>query len=507
MVRTRFAPSPTGFLHIGGLKTALFAYLFAKKNGGDFILRIEDTDQNRYVEGGMEQIIWSLNWGGITYSEGPDNGGKYGPYIQSQRKEIYQKYIKELIDKGYAYYCFCSNERLEEVRKFQNENHLPSKYDRTCLNLSKEEVEKRIASGEKYVIRMKVPDNEAIKFHDLIKGDVEFNSKELDDQVLIKSDGLPTYHFAVVVDDHLMNITHVIRADEWLSSTPKHILLYKYFGWEAPQHAHVPPLLGKDGKKKLSKREGSTSVDQFAEMGYLNEGLVNYLVLSGWNPGTTEEIFTMKQLEEKFDLNRCQKAGAIFDPVRLDWINGQHIRRANLNDFSKSLEEYILNYKKDNEKFKVLNLKFKDKDELLNKFIIIEKQRINKLSEIEDDLYILDFDESYDVKGILNEKMNVNNDNVKDILEKSLEFIKNDLRINYNKTETEETKKQEEENIKQQFIGFINKLGLKNGQILWPIRYALSGKEKSVGVFELIWAIGKDDAVSRVEKAIEKIKR
>ena len=500
MVRTRFAPSPTGFLHIGGLKTALFAYLFAKQNKGIMLLRIEDTDQNRYVEGGMEQIIWSLKWGGVYYDEGPDNGGDYGPYIQSQRKEIYQKYAKELIEKGFAYYCFCSNERLEEVRKFQSENHLPSKYDRTCLNLSKEEAEKRIASGEKYVIRMTVPDNEIIKFHDLIKGDVEFNSKEIDDQVLVKSDGLPTYHFAVVVDDHLMKISHVIRADEWLASTPKHILLYKYFGWEAPQHAHVPPILGKDGKKKLSKREGSTSVNQFAQAGYLKEGLINYLVLLGWNPGTTEEIFNIEELIEKFDLNKCQKAGAIFDPVRLDWINGQHIRRMSLNDFSKNLLEYVKEYKKD-EKFGVLN----GNNNALDRFMIIEKQRINKLSEIEDDLYILDSNYDYDVNSIFNEKMGVNKDSIKDILEKSIEFIKKDLVINHIENETEDSKKQEEENIKQQFVAYINKLGLKNGQVLWPIRYALSGKDKSVGVFEMIWAIGKDESIKRIEKAISKI--
>ena len=506
MVRTRFAPSPTGFLHIGGLKTALFAYLFAKRNGGDFILRIEDTDQARYVEGGMEQIIWSLKWGGVNYSEGPDVKGEYGPYIQSQRKEIYQKYVKELIEKGFAYYCFCSNERLEEMRKKQEENKQAPKYDRTCLNLSKEEVEKRIASGEKYVIRMKNPENEVIKFKDLIKGDIEFNSKELDDQVLMKSDGLPTYHFAVVVDDHLMQISHVIRADEWISSTPKHILLYKFFGWDIPLYGHVPPLLGKDGKKKLSKREGSTSVNQFAEAGYLNEGLVNYLVLSGWNPGTTEEIFTMKQLEEKFDLSRCQKAGAIFDPVRLDWINGQHIRLVEVEAFRNFIKEYIENYRKENEKFNVLFSEFKKDSEILNRFVLIEKERINKLSEIEDDLYILEFNNEYEISGIFNEKMNVTKDNVKEILEKSIKFIKNELEITYLDKEDELSKKQSENSIKEQFVEFINKLELKNGQVLWPIRYALSGKEKSVGVFELIWAIGKDEAIKRIENAILKIK-
>ncbi|MBP8688905.1 glutamate--tRNA ligase [Patescibacteria group bacterium] len=501
MVRTRFAPSPTGFLHIGGLKTALFAYLFARKNNGSFILRIEDTDQNRYVKGGMEQIIWSLKWVGISYDEGPDVGGQYGPYIQTQRKDIYQKFAIELINRGFAYYCFCSSERLNELRKYQNEHHLPSKYDRHCLNLSKEEIKKRIENGEKYVIRMKIPDNEIIKFHDLIKGDVEFNSNELDDQILIKSDGLPTYHFAVVIDDHLMNITHVIRADEWLSSTPKHILLYRYFGWDIPQYVHVPPILGQDGKKKLSKREGSVSVNQFAEAGYLREGLINYLALLGWNPGTTEEIFTIDDLINKFDLNKCQKAGAIFDPKRLDWINGQHIRKMTLEDFSNRVIEYVENYKKDDKRFaKVL-----DSNDLVSRFMIIEKQRINKLSEIEDDLYMLDFDYKYDINGIFNAKMGVDKDNIKDILEKSIDFIQNKLIINYSVREDEESKMKEEESIKQQFISFITDLKLKNGQVLWPIRFALSGKDKSAGVFELVWAIGKDETIKRINASIAKL--
>lgn len=501
MIRTRFAPSPTGFLHIGGLKTALFAYLFARKNNGSFILRIEDTDQNRYVKGGMEQIIWSLKWANINYDEGPDVGGQYGPYIQTQRKDIYQKFAIELINRGFAYYCFCSSERLEELRKYQNEHHLPSKYDRHCLNLSKEEIKKRIENGEKYVIRMKIPDNEIIKFHDLIKGDVEFNSNELDDQILIKSDGLPTYHFAVVVDDHLMNITHVIRADEWLSSTPKHILLYRYFGWDIPQYVHVPPILGQDGKKKLSKREGSVSVNQFAEAGYLREGLINYLALLGWNPGTTEEIFTIDELINKFDLNKCQKAGAIFDPKRLDWINGQHIRKMTLEDFSNRVIEYVENYKKDDKRFaKVL-----DSNDLVSRFMIIEKQRINKLSEIEDDLYMLDFDYNYDINGIFNAKMGVDKDNIKDILEESIDFIQNKLIINYSVKENEESKINEEENIKQQFVSFITDLKLKNGQVLWPIRFALSGKDKSAGVFELVWAIGKNETIKRINASIAKL--
>ncbi len=502
MIRTRFAPSPTGFLHIGGLKTALFAYLFAKKSDGKFILRIEDTDQNRYVEGGMEQIIWSLKWAGINYDEGPDVGGEYKPYIQSERREIYQKYINELLDKGFAYRCFCTNERLEEMRRKQEENKMPPKYDKHCLSLSKEEIDQKVANGEKYVIRMKAPDNEWIKFNDLIKGKIEFNTKELDDQVLIKSDGLPTYHFAVVVDDHLMNISHVIRADEWVSSTPKHILLYKYFDWKEPEYAHVPPILAPGGKKKLSKREGSVSVNEFVNLGYLPEGMINYLVLLGWNPGTTEEIFTMEELIEKFDLSKCQKAGAVFDIKRLEWVNGQHIRKMDTMIFRTKLMDYIIqdiNKRANNESF--------------IKFAIIEQERINKLSEYKQDFNIIyNFDESYDGELILNEKMGADkvsaelafNESIK--LIESIDFEKlNSEVIKTDNSKLIELKKSYEEFIKNKFLDLVKNLNMKNGQILWPVRYALTGTDKSPTIFELVWILGKEESVRRLNIGIKKI--
>ena len=501
MIKTRFAPSPTGYLHIGGLKTALFSYLFAKQNGGHFILRIEDTDQARFVEGGIEQIKWSLNWGGLNWDEGPDNGGENGPYIQTQRREIYQKYIKELLEKGFAYYCFCSSERLQEMRDAQTKNNMPPKYDKHCLNLSKEEIEQKISNGEKYVIRMKVPENQIIKFKDAIKGDIEFNTKEVDDQVLMKSDGLPTYHFAVVIDDHLMEITHIIRADEWVSSTPKQILLYNAFGWEVPVFAHVPPILAPGGKKKLSKREGSVSVNEFYDQGILPEGMINYLVLLGWNPGTTEEIFSMDELIKRFDLSKCQKAGAVFDPVRLEWVNGQHIRKMDAKLFRERLSKFMSN------ELDLNSLMFK-------KFSIIEQERINKLSQYKEDFDIVtNFNESYDGNLVLNDKMGADKVNAELALNESIKLINS---IDFEKLNSEfencedsklmELKKIHEEFIKNLFLDLVKNLNAKNGQILWPVRYALTGVAKSSTIFELVWILGKEESVRRLNIGLTKLK-
>lgn len=504
MIKTRFAPSPTGYLHIGGLKTALFSYLFAKQNKGNFILRIEDTDQARFVEGGIDQIKWSLKWGGLNWDEGPDGVGNNGPYVQTQRKEIYQKYIKELLDKGFAYYCFCSSERLQIMRDEQTKNSMPPKYDRHCLNLSKEEIEKRIANGEKYVIRMKVPENQIIKFKDAIKGDIEFNTKEVDDQVLMKSDGLPTYHFAVVVDDHLMEVSHIIRADEWVSSTPKQILLYNAFGWEVPVFAHVPPILAPGGKKKLSKREGSVSVNEFYDQGILPEGMINYLALLGWNPGTTEEIFTMDELINRFDLFKCQKAGAVFDPIRLEWVNGQHIRRMETSKFKEKLYEFIEKTK--NQKLLIKDLDFK-------KFAIIEQERINKLSQYEEDFNILfNFNNNYESAKLLNEKMGADKVSAEVAFKESIKLIESldlesmDSEFNSCNGNLIELKKQQEEFIKNKFLDLVKSLNMKNGQVLWPIRYAVSGSDKSPTIFEIIWTLGKEESIKRINVALDKIK-
>ncbi len=325
-IRTRFAPSPTGYLHVGGLRTALYAYLLAKKNGGQFLLRIEDTDQTRLVPGATENIISALQWAGIDFDEGPGKEGPCGPYIQSQRLPLYQKHAEELVAAGHAYYCFCSSERLDQIREMQIAHKLPPAYDKHCRNLSPAEVEARRDSQPTSVIRMKIPTEGEITFSDIIRGSVTFNYKAVDDQVLLKSDGFPTYHLAVVVDDHYMNISHVIRGEEWLSSTPKHILLYYYFGWTAPVFAHLPLLLNSD-RSKLSKRQGDVAVEDYKNKGYLAEALVNFIAFLGWNPGDTREFFSMEELIKEFSLTCVGKAGAVFNLEKLDWLNSQYLQK------------------------------------------------------------------------------------------------------------------------------------------------------------------------------------
>lgn len=334
-VRVRFAPSPTGFVHIGSLRTALYNYLFAKKMGGEYILRVEDTDQTRLVDGAIENMLNAMKWAGVNHSEGvmlDDNGnitqvGQNGPYIQSERLDIYKEYIKELLDAGKAYYCFCTKDRLDIVREKQKEAGETPRYDGHCRDLTQEEIDAKIAAGEPYVIRLKLPENHVIKFTDLVRGETEFNTNDLDDQVLIKTDGFPTYHFAVVVDDHLMKITHVIRGEEWVSSTPKHVYLYEAFGWEAPTFVHLPNILNKE-KKKLSKRHGDVAVEDFKKKGYLPEGLVNYVALVGWSPEDNQEIFSMEELESTFSVERVSKSGGVFDTEKLNWVNQHYVKDA-----------------------------------------------------------------------------------------------------------------------------------------------------------------------------------
>ena len=350
-VRVRFAPSPTGYLHIGGLRTALFNYLYARHTGGDMLLRIEDTDRTRFVEGALENLLKALKWSGIEIDEGvmlDENGevtqkGDCGPYIQSERVEkgIYDKYINQLIEEGKAYYCFCSQERIDKVRDQQRADGLTPKYDGLCRSIPLEEAKKRVAAGEPHTVRLKLPVNRDITFNDRIKGKITFNTDDQDDQVLIKRDGFPTYHFAVVVDDHLMGITHVVRGDEWVSSTPKHVYLYEAFGWEAPEYIHLPTVLNKD-HKKYSKRNGDGLVEDFIEEGYMAEGLINFLALLGWSPDSEEEIFTMKQLAEQFDFDRVNKTGAVFDKRKLDWVNGHYVRDLSVEELAKKIKPYLI---------------------------------------------------------------------------------------------------------------------------------------------------------------------
>ena len=336
-VRVRFAPSPTGFVHIGSLRTALYNYLYAKGSNGKYILRIEDTDQNRFVEGAIEGMLEAMDWAHVNHDEGmivKNDGslaqvGEYGPYVQSERLDIYQEHIKTLLNKGDAYHCFCSKERIDEVREKQREQGLLPRYDGFCKGLSKEEVEAKKAAGEAYVIRLKLPEKTDISFNDVVRGNVVVSTEDMDDQVLIKSDGFPTYHFAVVVDDHMMGITHVIRGEEWLISTPKHVYMYQIFGWEAPQYVHLPNILNSE-RKKLSKRQGDVAVEDFMKKGYLPEGLVNYIALVGWSPEDNQEILSMEELIQKFSLERVSKSGGVFDVNKLNWVNAHYIKESSV---------------------------------------------------------------------------------------------------------------------------------------------------------------------------------
>ncbi len=340
MVRTRFAPSPTGYLHVGGLRTALFNYLFAKHHGGKYILRIEDTDQTRKVEGATEQLLASLQWAGLRHDEGPDIGGPYGPYVQSQRTELYRQHAEKLVTTGHAYYCFCTAHRLDRVRADQQEKGLTPKYDGHCRNLSAETIGEKRAAKQPHVIRLKMPQEGQTVFNDLIRGEVRVQNELVDDQVLLKSDGYPTYHLANVVDDHHMHITHVIRGEEWLLSVPKHLQLYRALGWQAPQMAHLPLLLNPD-RSKLSKRQGDVAVEDYMAKGYLPQALINFVALLGWNPGTDEEFFTLAELVEKFTLERVNKSGAVFDIEKLNWMNGHYIRRLSEDELVAFLTPFL----------------------------------------------------------------------------------------------------------------------------------------------------------------------
>lgn len=340
VVRTRIAPSPTGFPHIGTIYQVLFDFAYARKFNGTFVLRLEDTDRNRLVEGAEDVIYSALSWFGLDADEDPKKGGPFAPYRQSERLPIYKKYVDELIDKGHAYYCFCTKERLDQMRKDQEANHKPPMYDKTCMKLTTDEVKAKLDSGIAHVVRMKIPENEKIVVHDLLSGDIEFDSSVIDSQVILKSDGFPTYHLGVVVDDHLMEITHVIRGKEWISSTPKHVLLYKYFGWDMPVHAHLPLILNADGKGKLSKRHGHASVDYYRKLGYLPEAVLNYLSNIVWNHPEGKEIYSLEEFISLFDLTDITSQAPRFDLQKLDWVNSQYIKAKSDEDLYVAISQY-----------------------------------------------------------------------------------------------------------------------------------------------------------------------
>ncbi|HHY82103.1 MAG TPA: glutamate--tRNA ligase [Clostridiales bacterium] len=479
-VRTRFAPSPTGYLHIGGLRTALYAYLIAKKNNGKFLLRIEDTDQDRFVEGAIEVIYKTLKLVGLQHDEGPDIGGPYGPYIQSERKPIYLKYAKELVERGGAYYCFCSKERLDQLREEAARNNTVFKYDGHCRNLSRDEVERRLQAGEPYVIRQKVPYTGTTSFHDELFGTITVENSTLEDGILIKSDGLPTYNFANVVDDHLMKINPVVRGSEYLSSTPKYNLIYESFGWEIPKYIHLAPVMKEPGKK-LSKREGDASFEDFYNKGFLKEAIVNYVALLGWSPGDDREFFTMDELIEAFDIKGLSKSPAIFDINKMRWMNSEYIKKLSLEEFHKM----ALPYYKD--------AGLPDNMNLLRLSSLIQG-RIEILSDIPDIVAFLKVMPEYEADLFVHKKSKTTLENSYENLAKAIEVL-------------EMLEEWTEERIHQVLIDLITQLGVKNSQLLWPVRVAASGKLVTPGgAAEILGLLGKNESMRRLHIGLDKLK-
>lgn len=476
--RVRFAPSPTGYLHVGGLRTALYNYLFAKQSGGDFILRIEDTDQNRYVEGAVENLVKTLKWVGLEYDEGPNKEGSVGPYFQSKRLDFYNKYANQLLEQGDAYRCFCTPERLSDLKEQQQKAKLPqAKYDKHCLNLSKEEIEKNIVDGISYVIRLNVKPGDGVIINDVVRERVEFSRDVIDDQVLIKTDGFPTYHMANVVDDHLMGITHVIRGEEWLSSTPKHILLYNAFGWKIPIFAHLPLLLNAD-RSKLSKRQGDVAVEDYKLKGYLKEALINFVALLGWGTSDNDEFFNMNDLIEKFSLERIHKAGAIFNVEKLDWINAEHLRKQDKNIILNMLKEILA-------ESKYKDLEFTDEYLLL----VIEGmlERVSFIKDyIDNSPYFFESPNVYDEEVI---SKRWKDDSVK-LLENYAAKISG---LN------NPTKEDFEIALKQ----VAEEAECGAGRIIHPVRVATSGVGIGPGVYDLLFILGKDEVIARINKAIK----
>ncbi len=467
-VRTRFAPSPTGYLHIGGLRTALYGFLYSKKNNGDFILRIEDTDTARYVEGSVQIIYDTMRDSKIMYDEGPDVGGNYGPYIQSERKDIYKKYAEKLVELGGAYYCFCTPERINSLK--DEEGNV--RYDKHCLKLSKEEIEEKIKNGEPYVIRQNIPENGVGTYHDLVYGDISVDYKDIEDGILLKSDGMPTYNFANVIDDHLMGITHVIRGTEYLSSTPKYNLMYDAFGWERPTYIHLPPIM-KDSQHKLSKRNGDASYEDFVNKGYIKEAIVNYIALLGWSPKSNVEKMSLDELISNFSLDGISKSPSIFDETKMKWLSGEYIKEMPYEDF------------------KILAIPFLSKSSVYNKFdtdklLNLVKNRVQILSEIPEKLEFLVNFNKFDVNLFVNEKQKTSLSLAKDILPKIYDLL-NSIKDFSNA------------NLFENLVKLSNDLGIKKQALLWVMRIALTGLESTAGgATEIAELIGKEETLYRI---------
>ncbi|MBR4014676.1 MAG: glutamate--tRNA ligase [Anaerotignum sp.] len=476
-IRTRFAPSPTGYMHIGNLRTALYEYLIAKSQGGKFILRIEDTDQGRLVEGATDVIYKTLEMTGLHHDEGPDIGGEYGPYIQSQRMGMYMDYALELVEKGEAYYCFCTKERLESLKESNAEGAAFAKYDRHCLGLSKEEVQAKLDAGEPFVIRQKMPDTGTTTFTDVVYGEISVDNTELDDQILMKADGFPTYNFANVVDDHLMHITHVVRGSEYLSSTPKYNLLYKAFGWEPPVYVHLPAVM-RDAHHKLSKRHGDKSFEDLVNEGYVVEAIVNYIALLGWSPADNTEIFSLKELEKKFDIAGLSKSPSIFDIKKLTWMNGEYLKAMDFDRF------YALAEPK-------LKAALADTNLDLKKIAALLQKRLETLNDIPALVAFFKELPTYDTELYTHKKMKTNDEIALSSLQAALPVL-------------EGLSDWSEGAIHDALMALVGELGIKNGQLLWPVRTALSGEATSPGgAMELADILGKEEALRRIRTGIE----
>lgn len=477
-IRTRFAPSPTGRMHVGNLRSALYEFLIAKHAGGDFMLRIEDTDQERFVEGAVDIIYRTMEKTGLIHDEGPDKDGGFGPYVQSERMQtgIYMKYAMELVDKGEAYYCFCDKERLSTLKSEVVEGKEITVYDKHCLSLSKEEVEANLAAGKPFVIRQNIPNEGTTTFHDELYGDITVENAELDDMILIKSDGYPTYNFANVVDDHTMNITHVVRGNEYLSSSPKYQRLYDAFGWESPTYIHLP-LITDENHKKLSKRSGHSSFEDLIEQGFLTEAVVNYIALLGWSPEDNREIMTLKELIRDFDYRRISKSPAVFDYTKLKWMNGEYMKAMDDEKFYEMAEPYLK------------QALTRDLD--LKKIAAMVKTRIEVFPDIPELVDFLEELPSYDPVMYEHKKMKTNQ-------ETSLEVLKELLPI------LEEQEDYSNDALYQLLLGFVEKKGCKNGYVLWPVRTAVSGKQMTpAGATEIMELLGKEESLYRIRRGIE----
>lgn len=479
-VRTRFAPSPTGYMHIGNLRTALYAWLFARKNNGDFILRIEDTDRNRLVEEAGDVIFRTLRDTGLSYNEGPDVGGAYGPYVQSERKEIYGKYARLLVEKGAAYYCFCTKERLDGLREQAAAEGKVFKYDKHCMSLSKEEVERRIAAGEEYVIRQNIPLEGESSYEDAVYGTITVPMSDMEDNILLKSDGWPTYNLANVIDDHLMEITHVIRGIEYLSSTPKYNLLYDALGWQRPTYIHLPPVM-KDKQKKLSKRNGDASYEDLIAKGYLKEAILNYIALLGWNPGGEREIFSLEELAQVFSLEGLSKSSAIFDMEKLTWMNGEYIRALSPEAFLERARPYL----------QAAITREMD----LAKLAALIQPRLETLTQIADKVGFFNALPEYDLALYTHKKMKTTAENSLDILVAARQALAG-------------TEVFTNDALYAALLSVAEQAGVKSGRVLWPVRIAITGTAVTPGgATEIAELLGKEETLARMDTSIAKLQR